>query len=423
MPLAPKKLSALSTQATLADDDLVTGLDTSAATPAAQNVNFSLLALANWVLAKYATVTQAEAEARSATTVRWWTAQRVGQAIAAGVAGIVSGAQHNWAGSRAPLGTDDNTDGYSQGSLWRWSLRVWVCVDAATNEAVWVELTAAPSLTNPMTTAADIIIGGTTGTPARLGIGSSGQVLKVVDGAPAWATDATGEGGGGGMTNPMTTAQDLIVGGTSGAPARLGIGTNGQVLKVVDDVIAWAADEEGEGGGASLPVNDTTALVKDPTTDTKQIRIDAGNVPDDTTVVLQSPGISAEVGTIIIERSFSEPIAGGIHDPIFIAPRAVRLIAVGSYVDSTGGTYPVAFRVRKNAVNQGPGPIDVNNTADGGNGRYRRELLPIELAAGDILGVDIVGTGAEDVSGSGSTGVSVDGTLVILFELVIAPSL
>jgi len=225
------------------------------------------------------------------------------------------------------------------------------------------------------------------------------------------------------MTNPMTTAQDLIVGGTSGAPARLGIGTNGQVLKVVDDVIAWAADEEGEGGGASLPVNDTTALVKDPTTATKQIRIDAGNVPDDTTVVLQSPGISAEVGTIIIERSFSEPIAGGIHDPIFIAPRAVRLIAVGSYVDSTGGTYPVAFRVRKNAVNQGPGPIDVNNTADGGNGRYRRELLPIELAAGDILGVDIVGTGAEDVSGSGSTGVSVDGTLVILFELVIAPSL
>jgi len=226
------------------------------------------------------------------------------------------------------------------------------------------------------------------------------------------------------MTNPMTTAQDLIVGGTSGAPARLGIGTNGQVLKIVGDAIAWAADEEGEGGGTSLPVNDTTALVKDPTTATKQIRIDAGNVPDDTTVVLQSPGVSAEVGTVIIERSFSgTPIAGGIYDPIFIAPRAARLIAVGAYVDSTGGTYPVAIRVRKNAVNQGPGPIDVNNTADGGFGRYRRELLPIELAAGDILGVDIVGTGAEDVGGSGSTGDSFNGTLVILFELVIAPSL
>ena len=242
MPLAPKKLSALSTQATLADDDLVTGLDTSAATPAAQNVNFSLLALANWVLAKYATVTQAEAEARSATTVRWWTAQRVGQAIAAGVAGIVSGAQHNWAGSRAPLGTDDNTDGYSQGSLWRWSLRVWVCVDATTNIAVWVELTASPALTNPMTTAGDIIVGGTDGAPARLAKGTNGQILKMVSGAIAWAAEATG------FSNPMTTAGDIIVGGTAGAAARLAKGTDGQSLQMVSGNVAWAT-----GGGSFTP--------------------------------------------------------------------------------------------------------------------------------------------------------------------------
>lgn len=46
---------------------------------------------------------------------------------------------------------------------------------------------------NPMTTAGDLIYGGTSGTPERLGIGTSGQVLEVVSGMPAWGT-------GGGVT-------------------------------------------------------------------------------------------------------------------------------------------------------------------------------------------------------------------------------
>jgi len=37
---------------------------------------------------------------------------------------------------------------------------------------------------------------------------------------------------GGGMTNPMTTAGDTIYGGSSGTPARLAVGTAGQVLTV-----------------------------------------------------------------------------------------------------------------------------------------------------------------------------------------------
>lgn len=40
--------------------------------------------------------------------------------------------------------------------------------------------------------------------------------------------------GSGDMTNPMTTKGDIIVGGSSGSPARLGIGTAKQVLEVND---------------------------------------------------------------------------------------------------------------------------------------------------------------------------------------------
>lgn len=41
------------------------------------------------------------------------------------------------------------------------------------------------------------------------------------------------------VTNPMTTAGDLIVGGAAGAPIRLPIGTAGQVLTVVSGTESW----------------------------------------------------------------------------------------------------------------------------------------------------------------------------------------
>lgn len=53
----------------------------------------------------------------------------------------------------------------------------------------------------------------------------------------------------GGLTNPMTTAEDLIVGGASGVPDRLGVGSNGDVLTVVAGSVGWAAPAGGGGGG------------------------------------------------------------------------------------------------------------------------------------------------------------------------------
>jgi hypothetical protein len=52
-------------------------------------------------------------------------------------------------------------------------------------------------MTNPMTTTGDTIYSSSGSTPARLGIGSTGQVLTVAAGVPSWATPASG----GGMTS------------------------------------------------------------------------------------------------------------------------------------------------------------------------------------------------------------------------------
>lgn len=115
-------------------------------------------------------------------------------------------------------------------------LSVWSKADNAVyiwSGSAWAA--ASGGMTNPMTTTQDIIVGGASGTPGRLAIGTNGYVLTAVAGAVAWAV-ATG------FANPMTTAGDIILGGASGAPGRLAIGTNGYVLTVSGGTAVWAAN-------------------------------------------------------------------------------------------------------------------------------------------------------------------------------------
>lgn len=79
-------------------------------------------------------------------------------------------------------------------------------------------------------------------------VAGTGVTLTYDDNANTLTISATG---GGGMSNPMTTAGDLIVGGTGGSPQRLGAGSNGQVLTVVGGMPAWA-DPSGGGGGGGI---------------------------------------------------------------------------------------------------------------------------------------------------------------------------
>ena len=70
--------------------------------------------------------------------------------------------------------------------------------------SAWANLDTT-GMTNPMTTTGDTIYSSSGSTPARLGIGSTGQVLTVAGGLPTWATPA---GGGSGLTliAPSSTA-------------------------------------------------------------------------------------------------------------------------------------------------------------------------------------------------------------------------
>jgi hypothetical protein len=57
--------------------------------------------------------------------------------------------------------------------------------------SAWANLDTT-GMTNPMTTTGDTIYSSSGSTPARLGIGTTGQVLTVAGGVPSWATSAAG---------------------------------------------------------------------------------------------------------------------------------------------------------------------------------------------------------------------------------------
>ena len=74
--------------------------------------------------------------------------------------------------------------------------------------------------------------------------------MYLVDDAGA----VTGPYSASALSNPMTTAEDIIVGGASGTPARLGVGSEGDVLTVSSSAVAWAAASGGGvAAGTSMP--------------------------------------------------------------------------------------------------------------------------------------------------------------------------
>jgi hypothetical protein len=112
--------------------------------------------------------------------------------------------------------------------------------------------TTTPNFGWPVPTSSDLVKNGATAIEALgdgidaslldLKGGTTGQVLKKntnTDMDFVWAADSAG------MTNPMTTTGDTIYSSSGSTPARLGIGTTGQVLTVASGIPSWATPSSG----------------------------------------------------------------------------------------------------------------------------------------------------------------------------------
>jgi hypothetical protein len=117
----------------------------------------------------------------------------------------------------------------------------------------------AAALTNPMTTLGDIITGGVAGTPARLAVGTNGDVLTVVAGVPVWLAPGVGGtvtsvGWTGGIVSiaTATTTPAFTIAGTSGG------GVYFSSSSTWASTAALAANAIMIGGGAGAAYSTTT---------------------------------------------------------------------------------------------------------------------------------------------------------------------
>jgi hypothetical protein len=145
---------------------------------------------------------------------------------------------------------------------------------------------------NPSTTLGDIEYrSSSANTNTRLPIGTTGQVLAVVGGVPAWATTAD--------QTPLTTKGDLFTFDT--ADARLPVGTNGHIL-VADSAtatgLAWAAP------AAGTPANATATVATNQSTTSSTY----------TDLTTAGPAVTVTTGTkalVIISSEFQNGAAAG----------------------------------------------------------------------------------------------------------------
>lgn len=122
-----------------------------------------------------------------------------------------------------------------------------------TNQGTYLEISSTDTgMLNPMTSAGDLIVGGVSGDPDRLGVGTNGQVLTVTSGAPAWASIPTQTGDHKVLATSADTSPNYLdqkiagsgVVSVSGNTSSVSVGidpssTDGQVLTTDNGAVAW----------------------------------------------------------------------------------------------------------------------------------------------------------------------------------------
>ena len=117
----------------------------------------------------------------------------------------------------------------------------------------------------------------------------------------------------GNLTDPMTTAGDIIIRDGTNTTARLGIGSAGQVLQVSGGLPAWAAAP----GGGNPPFDDNQVIIQDETDNTKTLTFtltnnsaNDANVIDSTTTASRTwtmPDATTDIaGLDVVNQVFTE---------------------------------------------------------------------------------------------------------------------
>jgi hypothetical protein len=190
--------------------------------------------------------------------------------------------------------------------------------------------------------------------------GTTGQVLSKASGTDmdfAWVSDAAG------MTNPMTTTGDTIYSSSGSTPARLGIGTTGQVLTVAGGVPSWATPAAGGGGKVLQVVSvQTTTKVTIASTSLTDTGITASITPTSSTskilVIIAANAYGSasvdntQVGAALLRGATTlQSWDTGKNFLVIVAGGTLGYIAANNsvvYLDSPATTSSITYKLQAN---------------------------------------------------------------------------
>jgi len=165
--------------------------------------------------------------------------------------------------------------------------------------------------------------------------------LKDTDTTQYYSGSAWVTSGGSGMTNPMTTTGDTIYASSGSTPARLGIGSTGQVLTVAGGIPSWATPSGGSPFASDISVNSIT------------VGRGSGNISNNT--VLGN-------GALAANTSGTQNTAIGAGSVMYLNTTGAYNTAVGSAALQTTATAVHCTAVGKEALRDSTGDT---NTAVG----------------------------------------------------------
>lgn len=191
---------------------------------------------------------------------------------------------------------------------------------------------------NPMTTAGDLIIATTGGSPTRLGIGIAQYALTSNGTTAVWSAI---------FQSPMTAVGDLILGGTAGAPSRLPIGGANTILTSNGTTATWQPPVQQPGvrdywtplpaassyhvAGATGQSISTTAFYGG-----GYLLFIPFTVPRATTVTEMGLVVSGTTATNYLVGIYSD--SSGYPGSLLTSPARFGTSAAGTYVYSTTST-------------------------------------------------------------------------------------
>ncbi|KAF1692646.1 hypothetical protein [Pseudoxanthomonas koreensis] len=217
----------------------------------------------------------------------------------------------------------------------------------------------------------------------------------------------------GGMSNPMTTAGDIIYGGASGTPVRLAAGTDGHVLTLVSGDPAWAAP-----GGGALTNWTEAANSSAPNATVPVVSFSANNAASSVDVVIASKGS----GGLAREVADSTATGGNKRGTDSVDLQSVRATAAqvasgaracipGGFNNTASAQAAFAMGQTCNASGQQAVAMGESNTASGmnsvalgGSGGAASATDAVALAGGtaNAVGAFAMGRGANTNSVTGA---------------------